>query len=85
MSASQSVGPASRRFNEMSPQDLAVCSPKNKVRFVTATALFDGHDASINIMRRLLQARGAEVVHHLAADRVQPCVCVCVRFPRPRL
>jgi isobutyryl-CoA mutase len=37
--------------------------PKNKVRFVTATSLFDGHDASINIMRRLLQARGAEVIH----------------------
>jgi methylmalonyl-CoA mutase len=37
--------------------------PRNKIRFVTATALFDGHDASINIMRRLLQARGAEVVH----------------------
>lgn len=37
--------------------------PKNKVRFVTATALFDGHDASINIMRRLLQQGGAEVIH----------------------
>lgn len=37
--------------------------PKNKIRFVTATALFDGHDASINIMRRLLQARGVEVIH----------------------
>ena len=37
--------------------------PKNKVRFVTAASLFDGHDASINIIRRLLQARGAEVVH----------------------
>jgi methylmalonyl-CoA mutase len=37
--------------------------PRHKVRFVTATSLFDGHDASINIMRRLLQARGAEVVH----------------------
>jgi methylmalonyl-CoA mutase len=37
--------------------------PSNKIRFVTATALFDGHDASINIMRRLLQARGAEVIH----------------------
>ena len=36
---------------------------KNKIRFVTATALFDGHDASINIMRRLLQSRGAEVIH----------------------
>ncbi|MFS2216571.1 cobalamin-dependent protein, partial [Telluria sp. Tellsp104] len=33
------------------------------VRFVTAASLFDGHDASINIMRRLLQANGAEVVH----------------------
>ena len=37
--------------------------PRNPVRIVTATALFDGHDASINIMRRLLQATGAEVVH----------------------
>ena len=37
--------------------------PKNKVRFVTATSLFDGHDASVNIMRRILQASGAEVIH----------------------
>ena len=37
--------------------------PKHKVRFVTATSLFDGHDASINIMRRILQATGAEVIH----------------------
>ncbi len=37
--------------------------PKNKVRFVTAAALFDGHDAAINIIRRLLQAHGAEVIH----------------------
>ena len=36
---------------------------KNKLRFVTATALFDGHDASINIIRRLLQSRGVEVIH----------------------
>src|SRR5688572_4220091 len=35
----------------------------NKVRFVTAAALFDGHDASINIMRRILQGSGAEVIH----------------------
>ncbi|MCY4311853.1 MAG: hypothetical protein OXC54_11200, partial [Rhodospirillaceae bacterium] len=35
----------------------------NPVRFVTAAALFDGHDASINIMRRILQAQGAEVIH----------------------
>ncbi|HEU4749687.1 MAG TPA: methylmalonyl-CoA mutase family protein [Acidimicrobiia bacterium] len=37
--------------------------PVNKVRFVTATTLFDGHDAAINIFRRILQASGAEVVH----------------------
>ncbi|WP_194817611.1 fused isobutyryl-CoA mutase/GTPase IcmF [Nocardia sp. XZ_19_385] len=37
--------------------------PKHPVRFVTSAALFDGHDAAINIMRRILQAQGAEVVH----------------------
>jgi methylmalonyl-CoA mutase len=36
---------------------------KNKVRFVTAASLFDGHDAAINIMRRILQSAGAEVIH----------------------
>jgi len=42
---------------------LTVYKPKHKVRFVTAAALFDGHDASINIMRRILQATGSEVIH----------------------
>src|SRR5579859_5253337 len=37
--------------------------PINKVRLVTAAALFDGHDAAINIMRRLLQSKGAEIIH----------------------
>ncbi|MHC5903605.1 fused isobutyryl-CoA mutase/GTPase IcmF [Streptomyces sp. S6] len=37
--------------------------PRNPVRLVTASALFDGHDASINIMRRIFQAQGAEVIH----------------------
>ncbi len=37
--------------------------PANRARFVTATTLFDGHDASINIFRRILQASGAEVIH----------------------
>ena len=36
---------------------------QNAVRIVTAAALFDGHDASINIMRRILQDMGAEVIH----------------------
>jgi len=42
---------------------LAAYRPKHKVRFVTAASLFDGHDASINIMRRILQSMGAEVIH----------------------
>jgi isobutyryl-CoA mutase len=37
--------------------------PKHPVRFVTAASLFDGHDAAINIMRRILQRQGAEVIH----------------------
>ena len=37
--------------------------PVNKVRFVTAASLFDGHDAAINIMRRILQGMGTEVIH----------------------
>ncbi|MEA1967371.1 MAG: fused isobutyryl-CoA mutase/GTPase IcmF [Thermodesulfobacteriota bacterium] len=40
-----------------------VYNPENAVRVVTATALFDGHDASINIMRRILQDSGVEVIH----------------------
>ncbi|MBM7714464.1 methylmalonyl-CoA mutase [Bacillus thermophilus] len=40
-----------------------VYRPKNHIRFVTASSLFDGHDASINIMRRILQSSGAEVIH----------------------
>jgi isobutyryl-CoA mutase len=48
------------------PSDLHV--PVHPVRFVTAAALFDGHDAAINIMRRILQAQGAEVIH-LGHDR----------------
>jgi len=44
-------------------QALAAYRPKNKLRFVTAASLFDGHDAAINIMRRILMSMGAEVIH----------------------
>jgi methylmalonyl-CoA mutase len=47
---------------------VAPYKPKNKIRIVTAAALFDGHDAAINIMRRIIQATGAEVIH-LGHDR----------------
>ncbi|HFS67671.1 MAG TPA: methylmalonyl-CoA mutase [Flavobacteriia bacterium] len=42
--------------------------PKNKIRIVTAASLFDGHDAAINIMRRIIQSTGVEVIH-LGHDR----------------
>ena len=45
-----------------------VYKPRNHIRIVTAASLFDGHDAAINIMRRILQASGAEVIH-LGHDR----------------
>ena len=45
-----------------------VYKPKNKIRVVTAASLFDGHDAAINIMRRIIQSSGAEVIH-LGHDR----------------
>ncbi|WP_010099481.1 fused isobutyryl-CoA mutase/GTPase IcmF [Ornithinibacillus scapharcae] len=44
-------------------EQVAPYQTKHKVRFVTASSLFDGHDASINIMRRILQSSGAEVIH----------------------
>ncbi len=49
-------------------QQVAPYQPKNKVRIVTAASLFDGHDAAINIMRRIIQATGCEVIH-LGHDR----------------
>ncbi len=49
------IGPMTR--------EIEIYRPKNHIRIVTAGSLFDGHDAAINIMRRLLQASGAEVIH----------------------
>ncbi|MFY0671872.1 MAG: methylmalonyl-CoA mutase family protein [Bacteroidia bacterium] len=43
-------------------------TPKNKIRIVTAASLFDGHDAAINVMRRIIQSTGVEVIH-LGHDR----------------
>ncbi len=57
-------------------QKTLVYKPANKVRFVTAASLFDGHDASINIMRRILQASGCEVIHlghNRAVEEIVDC------------
>src|SRR5688572_3081207 len=50
-------------MTDLSDSKQLVHKAKHKIRFVTAASLFDGHDASINIMRRILQASGAEVIH----------------------
>jgi len=47
---------------------VAPYKPKNKIRIVTAASLFDGHDAAINVMRRIIQSTGVEVIH-LGHDR----------------
>ncbi len=56
----------------------AAYHPENHVRILTATSLFDGHDATINIMRRIIQSSGAEVIHighnHSAAEIVQAAI-----------
>jgi methylmalonyl-CoA mutase len=44
-------------------QDKEAYKPKNHIRIVTAASLFDGHDATINVMRRVIQSSGAEVIH----------------------
>ncbi|MGB6035322.1 MAG: methylmalonyl-CoA mutase family protein [Cryomorphaceae bacterium] len=49
-------------------ETIAPYKPKNKVRIVTAASLFDGHDAAINLMRRIIQSTGCEVIH-LGHDR----------------
>src|SRR5215217_4446563 len=57
-------------------QQVEIYKPKNKIRFVTAAALFDGHDATINIMRRILQSSAAEVIHlghNRSVDEVVHC------------
>ncbi len=57
-------------------KEAEVYTPKHKIRIVTAASLFDGHDASINIMRRIIQASGAEVIH-LGHDRSAQEVVEC--------
>ncbi len=62
-------------MNDTSRPPLAY-KPANKVRFVTAASLFDGHDASINIMRRILQSTGCEVIHlghNRSVDEIVNC------------
>src|SRR5918999_468345 len=50
-------------MTDLSESEKLVYKATHKIRFVTAASLFDGHDASINIIRRILQASGAEVIH----------------------
>src|ERR1700759_4321626 len=57
-------------------ETIAPYKAKHTIRFVTAASLFDGHDASINIMRRILQSSGCEVIHlghNRAVDEIVEC------------
>jgi isobutyryl-CoA mutase len=54
--------PSSSQSSEVAPLE-GRYQCRNKIRIVTATSLFDGHDAAINVMRRILQATGAEIIH----------------------
>jgi methylmalonyl-CoA mutase len=57
-------------------ESITAYQPKHKIRFVTAASLFDGHDATINIIRRILQSSGAEVIHlghNRSVDEVVNC------------
>ena len=57
-------------------ESIAPYQSRYKIRFVTAASLFDGHDATINIMRRILQSTGAEVIHlghNRSVDEIVNC------------
>ena len=60
-------------------QNATPYQPKNHIRIVTAAALFDGHDAAINIMRRIMQSSGAEVIHLGHNRSVQEIVACAVQ------
>ena len=57
----------------------AQAAQRRWLRFITATSLFDGHDAAINIMRRILQASGAEVIHLAHNRSVQDIVVAAIQ------
>lgn len=54
---------SSKSVHLNSPENNLAYKPQNHIRIITAASLFDGHDAAINIMRRILQDGGAEVIH----------------------
>src|SRR6266446_9000219 len=63
-------------MTDLSDSAKLVYKAKHKIRFVTAASLFDGHDATINIMRRILQSSGAEVIHlghNRSVDEIVNC------------
>lgn len=64
--------------NTQSMEPIQPYRPKNRVRLVTAAALFDGHDAAINIMRRILQSSGAEIIHLGHNRSVQEIVAAAI-------
>src|SRR5256886_7164423 len=66
-------------MTDLSDSAKLVYKAKHKIRFVTAASLFDGHDASINIMRRILQASGCEVIHLVHNRSVEEIVTAALQ------
>src|SRR6056300_1239598 len=71
-----SVNCTRKKLDLLRMEQIAPYKPKHKVRIVTAASLFDGHDAAINIMRRIIQSTGVEVIH-LGHDRSVDEVVSC--------
>jgi methylmalonyl-CoA mutase len=67
-SSRRPTAPVTSNVSTPAPSGPEVYAAKHKIRIVTAASLFDGHDAAINVMRRIIQASGAEVIH-LGHDR----------------
>ena len=63
LTSGKQVDQAANKQQENADDRPEVYNAEHKIRFVTSASLFDGHDASINIMRRILQSSGAEVIH----------------------
>jgi methylmalonyl-CoA mutase len=61
--AQKTAHPSAKKEKTASTSKAGIYESRNQIRFVTSASLFDGHDASINIMRRILQSSGAEVIH----------------------
>jgi methylmalonyl-CoA mutase len=77
--AQKTANPSAKKKKTASASKADIYESRNQIRFVTSASLFDGHDASINIMRRILQSSGAEVIHLGHNRSVQEIVTAAIQ------